>query len=98
MMAGCQTTGKVNWDDRVGASTYDEAVGELGPPDKSAKLSDGSLVAQWLYRKGEERLAHKILYGGGVSDLKEPARMSDKYLNLTFGADRKLQAWRWSYK
>ena len=98
LTAGCQTTGKVDWDERVGTATYEEAVGELGSPDKSAQLSDGSLVAQWLYRKGEDRLAHKILYGGGPSDIKDPSRLSDKYLNLTFGGDRKLQSWRWSYK
>ncbi|MFT4590487.1 MAG: hypothetical protein ACI9VS_002004 [Candidatus Binatia bacterium] len=98
MVAGCQTTRKVNWDDRVGTATYSEALNELGPADKFAQLSDGSLVAQWLYRRGEDRLAHKLLYGGGPSDIKDTARLSDKYLNLTFGSDRKLRSWRWSYK
>ena len=98
LAAGCQTSGRGNWDDQVGAATYDDAVDELGPADQSAQLSDGAFVAQWLFRKGGDRLGHKILYGRGLSDIKDPSRFSDKYLNLTFGADGKLQSWRWSYK
>lgn len=96
--SGCRTTGGSNWDKRIGEATFADAVGELGQPERSVELSDGSLVAQWLHRKGEDRLAHKILYGGGPSDLKDEPRMSDKYLNMTFDQGRKLTAWRWSYK
>ncbi len=96
--SGCRTTGGSGWDKRIGEATFADAVGELGQPDRAVELSDGSLVAQWLYRKGEDRLAHKIFYGGGPSDLKDEPRMSDKYLNLTFDRGRKLSGWRWSYK
>ncbi len=96
--SGCRTTGGSDWDKRIGEATFADAVSELGQPERSVELSDGSLVAQWLHRKGEDRLAHKILYGGGPSDLKDEPRMSDKYLNMTFDQGRKLTAWRWSYK
>ena len=96
--SGCQTAGGSKWDKRIGEATFADAVSELGQPDRSVELSDGSLVAQWLHRKGEDRLTHKILYGGGPSDIKDGPRMSDKYLNMTFDRERKLTTWRWSYK
>jgi len=36
VLAGCVTQ-KIDWSARVGNYTYDQAVMELGPPDKSAK-------------------------------------------------------------
>ena len=50
-MAGCASTPKVDWDSRVGIFTYDQVVAEMGPPDKSSKLSDGSTVAEWFVKK-----------------------------------------------
>ena len=47
---GCATRPKVNWDARVGNYTYDQAVVELGVPDKYQKLSDNSAVAEWALR------------------------------------------------
>src|ERR1051326_6443412 len=51
--AGCQTAPKIDWDSRVGTHTYDQAVSDLGPPDKSAKLSDGKTVAEWISRRSD---------------------------------------------
>src|SRR6185295_2792300 len=51
LLAGCASTPKVDWNARVGNFTYDQAVAEMGPPDKSTKLSDGSTVADWITRK-----------------------------------------------
>lgn len=51
-MAGCVTRPKIDWGSRVGAYTYDQAIIDLGPPDKSAKLSDGTVVAEWMTQKG----------------------------------------------
>ena len=98
LAVGCKTNKSTGWEGRAGVSTYVDAITELGQPVRSVELSDGSLVAQWLYRKAEDRMAHKILYGSGVSDLKDEPRMSDKYLNLTFGPDRVLRSSRWSSK
>lgn len=49
--AGCATQ-KVNWQSRVGNYSFDKAVQDYGPPDKSAKLEDGSTVADWIVREG----------------------------------------------
>lgn len=54
MVTGCATQ-KINWAGRVGAYTFDQAVVELGPPDKQAKLTDGSVVAEWLTRRGNRQ-------------------------------------------
>ena len=47
VLAGCVTQ-KIDWPARVGNYTYDQAIMELGPPDKSTKLTDGTVVADWL--------------------------------------------------
>ena len=44
ILAGCATQ-HVDWNTRIGTFTFDQAVTELGPPDKQAKLSSGQTVA-----------------------------------------------------
>lgn len=43
LLAGCSTTKKVDWDSRVGRFTYDQAIAELGPPDKQSRLGDADI-------------------------------------------------------
>jgi len=50
LLAGCATS-KIDWAGRVGNYTYDQAITELGPPDREAKLSDGTIVADWITRR-----------------------------------------------
>ena len=50
-LVGCAST-KIDWNSRIGNYTYDQAVTELGPPDKQAKLTDGTVVAEWMTRRG----------------------------------------------
>jgi hypothetical protein len=52
LFAGCATQKKIDWAGRIGNYTFDQAVTELGPPDKQAKLQDGTVVAEWLVRRG----------------------------------------------
>jgi len=52
LLTGCQSPPKVDWNSRVGSYTYDQAVAELGVPDKTAELSDGRKVAEWITRRG----------------------------------------------
>src|SRR5690349_16470655 len=47
-LIGCSTTKKVDWNSRIGICTFDQAVQEMGPPDKQAKTSDGRTVADWI--------------------------------------------------
>ncbi len=101
--AGCATP-KVDWNGRVGTYSFDDAIRELGPPNKSAKLSDESVVADWLTSRG---MRTATAYGFGVGGygrygygyagpqmvVMDPA-MPDRYLRLTFDSDGKLASWR----
>ena len=64
-LAGCATKPKIDWASRVGNYTFDQTVTELGPPDRSAKLSDGSVVAEWLTRRGNPGGYSSFGYGYG---------------------------------
>jgi hypothetical protein len=95
---GCASKPKPDWDQRVGSYTYDEAVRELGPPVDSAKLQDGSTVAEWFLKYGSQMSfsfgAGTYGAGGGVGagqTVTPPPKAY--YLRLTFGADNKLQRW-----
>jgi len=49
-LIGCATP-KTNWSALVGKVTYDEVVLDVGPPDKQAKLQDGTVVAEWITQR-----------------------------------------------
>jgi hypothetical protein len=99
--AGCAT--KVDWNSRIGVYTHDQAVAEMGPPDKSAKLTDGSMVAEWLsYRSGGYSQVHAV---GGYPYRRRGYYYSptyvvntdpgyDHFLRLTFDAEGRLTAWK----
>lgn len=101
MLTGC-TTWKVNWANRVGAYTFDQAVLELGPPDKQALLQDGTRVAEWLTRRGQPQSHPAFGYYGyrpwGFYDPAFPSYVEfstpDYWLRLTFSTDGTLQAWK----
>jgi hypothetical protein len=101
--AGCATN-KINWDARVGTYTHDEAILEMGPPDKQATLTDGVVVSEWLARRGRA-----AIYATGPGYYGYPGRPGyygtyypsyiqpgapDYFLRLTFGPDGKLLAWK----
>ena len=97
-IAGCHTTKPVDWNSRIGNYTFDQAVTELGPPDKQARLSDGKTVAEWITRRsgGSGFTVGTGLYGGGAGvgmSHSVGQGYSDKVLNLTFDATNKLAAW-----
>jgi hypothetical protein len=103
VFAGCKSTPKVDWNSRIGNYTYDQAVAELGPADKTAKLSDGKTVADWI----------KYSHGGGVSfgvgtgyygghtgvgtGMGASTGYPDRVLRLTFGPDGKLLEFKQNY-
>ena len=98
-VAGCATN-RVDWNSRVGVFTYDQAVTELGPPDKQAKLTDGVVVAEWLTHRGFSETYGAYGYGyprwfygptyPGYVETYSP----DYFLRLIFGADGQLQDWK----
>jgi hypothetical protein len=92
----------VDWDARVGAFTYDDAVRELGPADKLATLSDGARVGDWLRYRGfpgravyyGPRFGHYgPYYGGGPGYVETFPPTPDSFLRLSFGPDGRLTEW-----
>ena len=98
LLVGCAST-KQTWNARIGQFTFDQAVLELGPPDKSANLEDGTRVAEWLTVRGHAGRSMVTGYGyyPATAVWFEPAA-PDMFLRLTFGPDGKLKEWRRVYK
>ena len=100
--AGCATTKPIDWNSRVGSYTFDQAVTELGPPDKQAKLSDGKTVAQWItHREGGTSFSVGTGFVGGNAGFGVGQTVgtgySDRVLTLTFGTNNVLAAWSKNY-
>ena len=98
MLLGCSTTKKVDWNTRVGNFTYDQAVAELGPPDKQATLSNTNTVAEWITRRsGGSSISFGTGFygsGGGVGvGQTVNSSGSDRWLRLVFDPDGRLVSW-----
>jgi len=99
LLTGCMTP-KIDWAARVGSYTYDQSVLEFGPPDKTAKLQDATLVCEWLTRRGAAQTyissggGYSPWYGGPVYPTVVDSYSPNYYLRLTFGPDGKLKAWK----
>jgi hypothetical protein len=95
-IAGC-TTYQTAWDNRVGVYTYDQAVAELGPPDKQAKLTDGQTVADWVsrYSSGPTIGAGGGFYSGSAAfgAMQTTPIYRESTLRLTFSTNHVLTAW-----
>lgn len=95
--AGCATRQKVDWSARVGSYTFDQAVLDYGPPTKQAKLTDGTLVAEWQTQRGYAQTyyppapGYRYRYGYGAPIT---SYSPDAFLRLTFGPDGMLRAWK----
>jgi hypothetical protein len=88
LVAGCATT-KIDWNSRIGSYTFDDAVVELGVPDRQATLVDGSIVAEWLTGRGGA-YGHAYSFPRSRFHTYDITEMPDRYLRLVFGADRSL--------
>ena len=95
--AGCATH-RVDWDSRVGIFTCDQAIVELGPPDKTAKLSDGQTVAEWIsrYSYGGTTSVSSGFYNGagGVNLIQSAPAYRESKLCLTFTTNNILARWK----
>jgi hypothetical protein len=101
-IAGCKTTPPVDWKARVGTYTFDQAVTELGPPDKQARLTDGRTVAKWVtHRSGGSSFGIGTgFYTGGVGlgvGQSFGSAYNDWILTLTFDTNNVLNAWSKNY-
>jgi hypothetical protein len=99
-LVGCSTT-RVDWASRVGIYTYDRVVIELGPPDKQATLTDGTVVADWILRRGGiRRVDVGFYYGYGPYGCGPgyPTYVDhyipDYLLRLSFDSAGQLKAWK----
>ncbi len=102
VVGGCATTKPIDWNSRVGTYTFDQAVTELGPPDKQARLSDGKTVAQWITRReGGASFSVGTGFVGGNTGFGVGQTVGtgyrDRVLTLTFGANNVLAAWSKNY-
>jgi len=93
IIGGCATKPKIDWNARIGNYTFDDAVREMGPPDKSAKLSDGTLVCEWLIMKGYSR-GHYAYFPGSLPYYWTDPPSPDRFLRLVFSPDGKLTEWK----
>ena len=97
--AGCATE-KIDWTARIGHYTYNQAVKDFGPPDRSTKLTDGTTVAEWMTDRGETIVTPQGPYFVGPRPYYGPVimpgysvtRFPASFLRLTFGMDGVLTA------
>jgi hypothetical protein len=97
LLAGCATQ-KIDWAARTGNYAFDQAVVEFGPPDKQAQLTDGTVVAEWLTRRGSRQVYpvggyyghYAPWYYGPFYPTYVDSYAPDYFLRLTFGPDGKL--------
>src|ERR1700743_1669516 len=98
VVAGCATA-RVDWNARIGTFTFAQAVSELGPPDKQAKLSDGDTVAEWVtrhYANNSVLVGSGFGYGpGGVGYVQNIGQNTyESSLRLTFTTNNVLAGWK----
>lgn len=94
LFAGCAT--RIDWNARVGHFTYDQAVSELGPPDKQAKLTDNKIVSEWItrYNTGSSVYVGSGFYPGQVGYVQSVGpNYYEARLCLTFNTNHVLSAW-----
>lgn len=93
LLTNCTTPPKVDWDARVGRFTFDEAVRELGSPQKSTVQADNTKVADWLAARGRSAPTFHSMPDGSVLRT-EGAPGMDQLLRLTFTPEGKLSSWK----
>lgn len=91
----------INWSERIGAYTYDQALTELGKPAVVGESSGGK-TAEWVLRR-TPRMSFGFGVGGGSygsgggvgvgvgSGVSPPPHGEN--LRLTFDTDGKLKEW-----
>ena len=94
---GCATA-RIDWDSRVGSYTYDQAVLDMGPPDRSETLTDGTKVAEWMtargYARGTMTSFGGYYYGHPSVNYYSEQPSPDHLIRLTFAKEGALRSWR----
>jgi hypothetical protein len=99
VFSGCATAPPVDWNSRVGHYTYAQAINELGPPNRQARLSSGATELKWFVPTvGTIGTPNNNLNNGfGVGPNANPGALSDRYLQLTFDNNGVLTNWSKNY-
>jgi hypothetical protein len=101
LLASCATTPPVDWNTRVGKYNYAQAVTELGPPAREARLSDGKIVCKWFtqHLAGPRFNSGMSAYGNNDfgADQNIGSGYNNQMLQLTFGTNSTLTAWSKNY-
>ncbi len=95
-VAGC-VANRLDWNSRIGHFSFDQAIVELGPPDKQAHLSDGRTVAEWITHT---QTGGMIYYGGGyrrryteLEMVQSTPTYFERKFRLVFTPDNLLSGW-----
>jgi hypothetical protein len=95
-ITGC-VTHRINWAGRIGNYSFDQAIVDMGPPDKQAKLSDGRVVAEWItrYHGGGTVMLGGGFYSrpGGLGFVETTPSDYESKLRLTFSTNNVLAGW-----
>lgn len=102
VLAGC--AGKpqqIVWTDRVGKTTYQQVVTELGPPDRTIPIAGGGFIAEWVTRR-----AVRPAFGSSFSSITGPGGgpspgqfgPRERVLRLSFDQDGKLTEGRETFR
>jgi hypothetical protein len=101
LVTGCATTKPVDWNSRVGNYTYDQAVTDLGPPNRQVKHSDGKVESKWFIQPpvGPRINTGMSYYGNNGFGAGQTIGTSqnDHVLQLTFGTNGTLISWSKNY-
>jgi hypothetical protein len=106
LITGCATAPPVDWGGRVGHYTYAQAINELGPPNRQARLSNGGTEVKWFVPAvGTLGMPNNNLNNGfgvgpntiGAGPNASPSGLSDRYLQLTFDSNGVLSDWSKNY-
>ena len=100
VLAGCIAAGNKQWSARVGHYTLDQAVSELGQPERSALLMGGAVVVEWVaespgnVKPGGPNQEWPSHYHSGVAGVSPTPSFPASHLRLTFAPDETLTDWK----
>ena len=97
-LPGCSSAPKADWEGRVGTFTFDQAVLELGPPDRETRLENGTRVGEWLVRRNPTvSFGVGTGFSGGATSVgvgqSVSSAPSGRYLRLQFDGEGTLEEW-----
>ena len=102
LLLGCSTPA-INWDERVGVYTWDDAITELGEPTRVTDEEGGVKTAEWVTQRtspsptsGPDPVPY---FRGETTDPEQsPGRSAPPLvLRLSFSPDGKLFSWERNY-